>query len=61
MVSITSDVQLWTVVSDLPGRVRVRWNPALFNVETLRHTRLVLGGSPWLLGFRINPLAKHLV
>ena len=60
MVSITSGVQLWTVVSDLPGRVRVRWNPALFNVETLRHTRLVLGGSPWLLGFRINPLAGSL-
>lgn len=60
MVSITSDVQPWTVVSDLPGRVRVRWNPALFNVETLRHTRLVLGGCPWLLGFRINPLAGSL-
>ena len=60
MVSITSDVKLWTVVSDLPGRVRVRWNPALFNVETLRHTRLVLGGCPWLLGFRINPLAGSL-
>ncbi len=52
-VEIPSQCRL---VSDLPGRIRLRCDLLIGSADLRRHCRLTLYSCHWLLSFRINPL-----
>jgi len=45
-----------TLVSDLPGRIRLRSEQLVTSAVLRRHCRLTLYSCHWLVSFRINPL-----
>ena len=44
------------LISDLPGRIRLRSDQLIDSAELRRHCRLTLFSCHWLVAFRINPL-----
>jgi len=50
----------WLIVSDLPGRLRIRQSALIDSVALRRHCLSVLGSCHWLLGVRLNSLAGSL-
>ena len=45
-----------SLISDLPGRIRLRSDQLIDSAELRRHCRLTLFSCHWLVAFRINPL-----
>ena len=50
----------WLIVSDLPGRLRIRQRALIDSASLRRHCLSVLGGCHWLHGVRLNRLAGSL-
>lgn len=50
----------WLIVSDLPGRLRIRQRALIDSAALRRHCLSVLGSCHWLLGIRLNSLAGSL-
>ena len=51
---------LCSLVSDLPGRIRLQSEPLGHSPELRRHCRLTLYSCHWLVSFRINPISGSL-
>ena len=49
-----------SLVSDLPGRIRLRSEQLVDSADLRRHCRLTLYSCLWLESFRINPLSGSL-
>ena len=49
-----------SLISDLPGRIRLRTEQLLASSDLRRHCRLTLYSCHWLVSFRINPLSGSL-
>jgi hypothetical protein len=49
-----------SLVSDLPGRIRLRCEQLVDSANLRRHCRLTLYSCHWLVSFRINPLSGSL-
>ena len=49
-----------SLISDLPGRIRLRSDQLIDSEELRRHCRLTLYSCHWLVSFRINPLSGSL-
>lgn len=50
----------WRIRSDLPGRLRLGWEPLRQSSSLRRHCNRVLIDCHWLHGYRLNPIAGSL-